>query len=406
MAGRGVDIVLGGAPPDRKPSTSDEKYKKSGSYKNWEEFHKKVVNAGGLHVIGTERHESRRIDNQLRGRSGRQGDPGSTKFYLSLEDDLMRIFGGEQISGIMGRLKLPEDQPIENKIVNKAVQQAQFKVESFHFDARKRLVEYDDVANQQREIIYKLRQKILKSGDLKEEIKEKLYRQIDKTIEGSYPVAIKGKAVGSPDYDRLVMNVMAMIPFNDSSRIALRQKLKELKSESKVKDFLYTTINKTHEQREKQVGDTAMRQIEKFSYLGAIDHLWIDHIDHIDSLRESIGIRAYGQRDPLVEFKGEAYQLFERLTQRIDEELAQRVFRVQVNIAQRPEIPLDQARTNIDTIDSTGLIDETADAVAATGESAFLNQKPKATKQKIGRNDPCWCGSGKKWKKCHYPQEG
>jgi preprotein translocase subunit SecA len=312
----------------------------------------------------------------------------------------MRIFGGEQIAGIMNRLKLPEDQPIENKIVSRAVQQAQVKVEGFHFDARKRLVEYDDVANQQRDIIYKLRRRILDSKDFSDEVKSKLYQKVDQEIHSAFSVKEQ------PDFELLAIGVTDAIPFDDNSRKALRVKLKDLKTQDKVKEFLHDAIDKAHKEREKQVGPEAMRQIEKFSYLGAIDHHWIDHIDHIDSLRESIGIRAYGQRDPLVEFKAEAYGLFERLTARIDEELARRVFRVQIGMTPRSEIPLDQARTNVDTSDNTGLIDETADAVAATGESAFLNQKPKATKQKIGRNDPCWCGSGKKFKRCHYPQEG
>ena len=170
MAGRGVDIVLGGAAPDRKSGESNKKYESSKEYKRWKELHEKVVAAGGLHVIGTERHEARRVDNQLRGRSGRQGDPGSSRFYLSLEDDLMRIFGGEQISGMMDRLNLPEDQPIENALISRAIEQAQVKVEGFHFDIRKRLVEFDDVANQQRDIIYKLRRRVLDSADVKEEV--------------------------------------------------------------------------------------------------------------------------------------------------------------------------------------------------------------------------------------------
>ncbi|HKC05028.1 MAG TPA: preprotein translocase subunit SecA, partial [Patescibacteria group bacterium] len=181
MAGRGVDIVLGGSAPDRKPGISNDQFIKSNEYKKWEKLHDEVVKSGGLHVIGTERHEARRVDNQLRGRSGRQGDPGSSRFYLSLEDDLMRIFGGEQISGIMDKLNLPEDQPIENGLISRAIEQAQIKVEGFHFDIRKRLVEFDDVANQQREIVYKLRRRILESNNVKEEVQEKLQHQIEKS---------------------------------------------------------------------------------------------------------------------------------------------------------------------------------------------------------------------------------
>ncbi|KKR11415.1 MAG: Protein translocase subunit SecA [Candidatus Woesebacteria bacterium GW2011_GWA1_39_21b] len=200
MAGRGVDVVLGGSVPDRPEGVSNEKFIKSKEYGGWKERHEKVVKAGGLHVIGTERHEARRVDNQLRGRSGRQGDPGSSRFYLSLEDDLMRIFGGEKIASIMDRLALPEDQPIENKLISRSIEQAQVKVEGFHFDARKNLVEYDNVINQQREIIYNLRGKVLEAKDLKNEILEKLGDQIDKILLISWPV--EGE---EPDFEKIVV---------------------------------------------------------------------------------------------------------------------------------------------------------------------------------------------------------
>jgi preprotein translocase subunit SecA len=212
MAGRGVDIVLGGAQPDRKSGISNDKYQMTNEYKSWEKLHEQVVKAGGLYVIGTERHEARRVDNQLRGRAGRQGDPGSSRFYLSLEDDLMRIFGGEQISGIMDRLNLPEDQPIENSLISRAIEQAQVKVEGFHFDIRKRLVEFDDVANQQRDIIYKLRRRILESSDVKEEVLEKLRHQLEKTL-----LLSASQADEKLDYDQLAVGLAEIIPFDDLS---------------------------------------------------------------------------------------------------------------------------------------------------------------------------------------------
>ena len=341
MAGRGVDIVLGGS----NPTKSDRD---------------KVVQAGGLHVIGTERHESRRIDNQLSGRSGRQGDPGSSRFYLSLEDDLMRIFGGEQIGNLMNTLKIPEDQPIENRLISKAIEQAQSKVEGFHFDMRKSLVEFDDVANQQREIVYGLRRRVLAADDLKKEILEKVKAQVG-------------------DLDSL----WEVVPFDDESRKRF--------GKQKANVNLAQVVEEVYASREKQVGENVMRQIEKFAYLGAIDHLWIDHIDRIDDLREGVRLRAYGQRDPVVEFKNEAYSMFEGLIDRIDEELSHRIFRVGVQAARRPEISLDAAQTNIDQSDTTGLA-EPHFAKAPQGK-------------KLGRNDPCWCGSGKKFKKCHYPQQ-
>lgn len=405
MAGRGVDIVLGGSPPDTPPGMDREEHKKTKEFKKWEEEQKKVIDSGGLHVIGTERHESRRIDNQLRGRSGRQGDPGSSRFYLSLEDDLMRIFGGEQIGNLMETLKLPEDQPIENKLVSRAIEQAQVKVEGFNFDIRKRLVEYDDVANQQREIVYKLRKRILGSEDLKKEILEKLTHQVDKVLLVSTPVDSK-----KPDYEKIVVGLLDIVPFDEKSRRAVRKELEKRQGKERIREFLIGVIEDAYKSREKQVGEKVMRQVEKFAYLGSIDRLWIDHIDHIDGLREGVTLRAYGQRDPLVEFKNEAYELFEGLLDKIDEELSRRLFRVGV-AQQRPEIPLEKARTNIDTVDAMGLAGG-ADKAAQEGEPAFKRaaqgqgEAVERDKKKIGRNDPCWCGSGKKWKKCHYPDPG
>ena len=390
MAGRGVDIVLGGAQPDRKAGISNDQFAKYKEHKKWEETHKKVVEAGGLHVIGTERHEARRVDNQLRGRSGRQGDPGSSRFFLSMEDDLMRIFGGEQISGIMDKLNLPEDQPIENSLIGRAIEQAQVKVEGFHFDIRKRLVEFDDVANQQRDIIYKLRRRILDSTDVKKEVQEKLFHQIERTM-------LLGKSVVDEkfDYERLAIGLAEIIPFDDASLRNIKNQISKTKNEEETKTFLNQVLTDVYEKREKVLGASVMREVEKYAYLGSIDHLWMDHIDHIDDLREGVTLRAYGQRDPLVEFKNEAYTLFESLVDKVDEELSHRIFRIGIAMPQ-PEIPLNLARENIDRSDTTGLSGN-AEQTAKSGEPAF-------PKKKIGRNDPCWCGSGKKWKHCHYPQ--
>jgi len=380
MAGRGVDIVLGGQKPD--PTS----LKLRGAIRKWEELHEKVIKSGGLHVIGTERHEARRVDNQLRGRSGRQGDPGSSRFYLSLEDDLMRIFGGEQIFSLMDRLKLPEDQPIENVLVSKAIEQAQVKVEGFHFDIRKRLVEFDDVANQQRDIIYKLRRRVLESKDIKQEVLEKIKTRLSMSVDNQAEI----------DREAVLADLLEVVSFDPSSIEQIKKSLPIDRQE--IKAFLGKVIDDVHKNREGQVGVEVMRQIEKYAYLGSIDHLWMDHIDHIDDLREGVELRAYGQRDPLVEFKNEAYNLFENLIDRINQELSRRLFRIGVGVPQ-PEIPLAQARENIDTSDTTGLSGN-ADAAVVSGEQTF----PK--KKKPGRNDPCPCGSGKKYKKCHYPQYG
>jgi preprotein translocase subunit SecA len=376
MAGRGVDIILGGAAPDKKAGESNEQFVKSKEYKRWHELHEEVVNAGGLHVIGTERHETRRVDNQLRGRAGRQGDPGSSKFYLSLEDDLMRIFGGEQISGVMDRLNLPEDQAIENGLIGRAIEQSQVKVEGFHFDIRKRLVEFDDVANQQRDIIYKLRRRILDSSNVKEEVLEKLKHQLE-----------KAQMVEGID---LSVALAEIIPFDD---LSLKQIKLEIERQTNKEEFLEKVLLDVYAKRESDLGERVMRDVEKYAYLGSIDHLWMDHIDHIDDLREGVTLRAYGQRDPLVEFKNEAYNLFEGLIDRIDEELSHRIFRIGVAMPS-PEVPQNLIRENIDKGDGTGLSEDSKQSTVNSGQSSV----------KIGRNDLCWCGSGKKFKKCHYPK--
>jgi preprotein translocase subunit SecA len=404
MAGRGVDIVLGGAPPDRPPEVPKSKFQKSNEYKKWEERYEKVIKAGGLHVIGTERHESRRIDNQLRGRSGRQGDPGSSRFYLSLEDDLMRVFGGEQISSLMDRLKLPEDQPIENKLITRAIEQAQVKVEGFNFDARKNLVEYDDVANQQRDIVYKLRRRVLESKDLKKEVSEKLENEIDQII-------LESSVVDSDkiDQEKVLVSLMEIVPFDDASRERIKAEIKKHSNQEKIKQLLTKIIRDIHLAKEKQETDKVMRQIEKFAYLGSIDHMWIEHLDAIEGLREGVRLRGYAQRDPVAEFKNEAFSAFEGLLGRIDGELTRRLFRVGV-ARPRPEIPLEQVQTNIDQSDQTGFAPTSPGPSTSSSPGGAEQNRPHSAKaprgKKIGRNDPCWCGSGKKFKKCHYPQQG
>lgn len=396
MAGRGVDIILGGAAPERKSGESVEKFKESKSYKAWQKAHDQVAALGGLHVIGSERHESRRIDNQLRGRAGRQGDPGSTRFYLSLEDDLMRIFGGENMKNMMDRLRLPDDQPIENGLISRAIEQSQVKVEGFHFDSRKNVVEYDDVANQQREIIYGLRRRILSGENMKEEILRKLDTKIEGTIVTVWP-----EYGEKPDYSRIGIEMSEMLPMDDASRQSMVAHLEKMDDKVKLEEELKKIVRQAYESREAQVGEAVARDIERFVYLGAIDRAWMDHIDQIDHLRDAVRLRGYGQRDPLVEFKNEAFELFETMIVRIDNELVTRIFRVGVMEAPANVVPLDLARTNEDTKDGTGLLGTSKDEMDS-GAKAF--SKDSEVKNKIGRNDPCWCGSGKKWKHCHYPK--
>ena len=399
MAGRGVDIVLGG-----DPLAMDKK--------EWQKQHDKVIKLGGLHVIGVERHESRRIDNQLRGRAGRQGDPGSSRFYVSLEDDIMRIFGGEQIAKLMTTLKMPEDVPLEHPMVSKAIEQAQVKVESFHFDSRKHLVEYDDVMNKQREVIYKRRKQVLE-GQVKEKMQGILKAEVDQLVEKNINPLTR-----MPDHETVMADFLMIVPFDPGSQKRILKQLEPIQETEKVKEMLAEIVNKTYEQKEKQVGQDLMRQVEKLVMLNTIDKLWIDHLDATDDLREGIGLRGYGQRDPLVEYKAEAFTMFERLIHTIDFEVARRIFRVQVT--QQPQ-PIPQVQeTKPETpapAAATALTSDFAKAFASAGSRRAEPTKtdlvgnlpsPEASegrKRKIGRNDPCWCGSGKKWKKCHYPQQ-
>ena len=423
MAGRGVDIVLGGSPEGR-----DEK-----EHKKEQE---KVLELGGLHVIGIERHESRRIDNQLRGRSGRQGDPGSSRFYVSLEDDIMRIFGGEQVSKLMDMLKMPEDVPLEHGMVSKAIEQAQVKVEGFHFDSRKHVVDYDDVMNKQREIIYKKRRKILDSAEKKkEDLREEVEQIVAKEVENLVGLHIS-EDTKQVDHKSIMNEFMMMVPFDPASQKRMKEQIKKLTTDKQINEILYKTIESVYIQREKQVGESVMQEIEKFVMLSTIDKLWIDHLDAIDDLRDGIGLRGYAQRDPLVEYKAEAFNSFEKLMGSIDYEVARKIFRVQVNRQQTPPPPsqgeeVKPPEPRPETVEpqkqtapqpaGPGPAGETsafAKAFAGAGQNikpAGFNPAGKLSGgkvKKIGRNDPCWCGkvndNGKpvKWKKCHYPDKG
>jgi preprotein translocase subunit SecA len=379
MAGRGVDIILGGQPPNKYTFTDKKEYEKLLS--DWQKAHQEVVSLGGLHVVGSERHESRRIDNQLRGRSGRQGDPGSSKFFVSLEDEIMRLFGGEQIGKLMTTFKMPEDIPLAHPMVSRAIEQAQVKVEGFNFDARKHLVEYDDVLNKQREIVYKLRRKVLSGGDVKSEILEK----IDKDIT-NFVLMYAPEGYNRPEYEKIIKEFITIIPFEENSQRQLIAQISQLKTSQEITDFLSKLTHDFYEQREKTLSPEIMRQIERWVALSVVDTLWMDHLDAIDDLREGIGLRGYGQRDPLIEYKNEAFGMFERLLATIDYEIGHRIFKVQVVQQPQPQRVVTQA---------------------AGSQNPQTLQSPQAVqKKKIGRNDPCWCGSGKKWKRCHYPQLG
>jgi len=396
MAGRGVDIVLGGTMPKRQNFASQKEFEKA--LKEWEIKHNEVVSLGGLHVIGTERHESRRIDNQLRGRSGRQGDPGSSRFFVALDDDLMRIFGGDQIASLMTRFNMPEDIPLEHPMVSRSIEQAQIKVEGFNFDLRKRLVEYDDVLNKQREIIYKMRRRVLEmSGgeDLKSEILQEIKNEIANLVAMYSP-----EGYTNPEYEKIILGLCEIVPFDEKSQYQLKSQTSKLKSQNEVENFLQKLVSDIYEQREKALGNGVVREIEKFVYLSTIDKLWVNHLDAIDDLREGIGLRGYAQRDPLVEYKSEAFQMFERLTQQIKYEVARKIFRIGVAVRPQQKKP-------------TNIVEERKDIFGTSqSQSSQAQARPIISGQKVGRNDPCPCGATKpdgtpkKYKHCCYPKYG
>jgi preprotein translocase subunit SecA len=352
MAGRGVDIILGGNPPD--PEEQEE-----------------VKRLGGLHVIGTERHESRRIDNQLRGRSGRQGDPGSSRFYVSLEDDLMRMFGSDRIKPLMEKLGMKEDEPIEHPWVTKAIERAQKSVEAHNFEIRKHLLEYDDVMNVQREIIYEQRRMVLEGEDMKDEILEMIEDVIRKRVDIYCPPKT------SPDeWDLVELCSFASRVFRAEID---PEEIKGLSSRDEIAERIIEEARKAYDRKESEIGSEMMRQVERMILLSVIDSKWKDHLYNMDLLRESVGLRAYGQKDPLVEYKREAHEMFQDMIERIKEDVTEYIFRVQVT----REEPF-QRRVEVKEV-----------------QSKVKKGKKEKRKTKIGRNDPCPCGSGLKYKKCH-----
>ncbi|HXX58742.1 MAG TPA: preprotein translocase subunit SecA [Thermodesulfovibrionales bacterium] len=381
MAGRGTDIVLGGSPEGLAKDSLREK----GDYSEaeWQqelektrEFcrtdRERVVSAGGLHILGTERHEARRIDNQLRGRSGRQGDPGSSRFYLSLEDDLMRIFGSDRISGLMSRLGMEEDVPIENKMVSRAIENAQKRVEAHNFDIRKHLLEYDDIMNKQRTEIYGFRREILKGEGLRERIFD-LIDDVAEELLGIYcPEDRHAEQWDVKGLKDAFFGIFS-VPLPDVPSAI-----------QGVRDVLVSCAQAAYDKKEAEVGGDVMRYLEKVMFLQVLDTQWKDHLLGMDHLKEGIGLRGYGQRDPLTEYKKEAFDMFAALTERISLETVSRLFRIQVReeegLRKERIVPKQAIRYN-------------------RGDSAEAHQ-PLTRGKKVGRNDPCPCGSGKKYKKC------
>jgi len=351
MAGRGVDIILGGNPEGRDPE-------------EWQKAHEMMVSIGGLHVIGTERHEARRIDNQLRGRGGRQGDPGSSRFYVSLEDDVVRRFGGDRIKGFMEWVGMDEDTPIENKLVNRAIENAQVRVEGYHFDMRKHLVDYDDVVNKHREVIYGERRKLLSGADLKANI----LSMVKEEIQGIVAAYTTGEQGDGWDIDGLIGEVSTILPLPSAINAATLPQMKP----KEIEDRLTELAEALYEQREKELGSDNMRVVERLVMLRTIDSLWVEHLTAMENMREGIGLQAIGQRDPLVAYKTEGHNQFQNLLSAIQHGVVHTIYHV-------------------------GIVKKEAPAPVQAGVSG---KKPKVGGKKIGRNDPCPCGSGKKYKHC------
>ena len=391
MAGRGVDIILGGNPP------------------NIEEA-QKVKGAGGLHVIGTERHEARRIDNQLRGRAGRQGDPGSTQFFLSLEDEVMRIFGSERIKSMMESFGIPEDQPIENKMVSKAIEAAQAKIEGFHFDSRKHILEFDDVMNKQRNFVYKLRNEILRGSTSltasgvhphKEKIMEFVQEEVSMVVD--FHTAGYRSDWNLEEISETIRAISGSASLTTGGLAdGLHKKFEELAQESneedgreKIKEHAVEFLNNFYDEREKLIGEEGMRNLEKVVLLQTIDMLWMDHLDIMEHLRDSVRLRAYGQRDPLVEYKNEGSRLFKELRAAIRSQVVNTIYKV--GVAAQPQFrKVEERRPDIN---SSGFDQRKISGLSSQADSGSASN-PRLTSE-VGRNDPCPCGSGKKYKRCH-----
>ena len=400
MAGRGVDIILGGRPEENPPQPSLKGGSKISSHPlklaphlmrggvrpvgteggdfavdTWQKEHDEVVALGGLHIIGTERHEARRIDDQLRGRSGRQGDPGSSQFFVSLEDDLMRIFAPDRIKKLMEAMQIPEDQPIENKMIGRAIESAQAKIEGFNFDARKHILEYDDVMNKQRETIYRKRLEVLAGASLREQVLDIIAQEIGKIVKFHAP----GEYRDDWNLEEMYENIKNIFPLPSEAR----QTTADAQTKDDLIDYLVGLAKQEYEAKEKHVGETQMRDIERMFYLRTIDMFWMEHLDEMEHLRDSVKLRAYGQKDPLVEYKNEGHQMFSRLLGAIQTSFVGSIYKVEIMSERAAE------KKELKEIKAGQIIGQ-----------------PASAKASVGRNDPCPCGATKedgtpkKYKKC------
>ncbi len=408
MAGRGTDIMLGGNPeflarihPGEEAEGQEElleRYRKQCA-----EEKEKVVAAGGLFILGTERHESRRIDNQLRGRSGRQGDPGSSRFYLSLEDDLLRIFGSDRISGLMKRLGMEEGQPIENRMVTRSIENAQKKVEARNFEIRKHLLEYDDVLNQQRKVIYAQRRRILEGEGIGDDVDAMVEEVVERLLDEHLPADYTSRDWDPKPLATALIAAFGKVPLDDLTPL-----LKMAHAERK--QALLAPLMEELNGKRALIGPENAAHLQKMVMLQYLDGFWKDHLLIMDHLKEGIGLRGYGQRDPLIEYKKEGFALFEAMTDRIKDEVVRTLFHLQIRTEPPPEPRpgLPSERPAAGTTDGTPIVPP---AVPSPKEPSRLKyshgdgeeaprREPVRNRVKVGRNDPCPCGSGKKYKKC------
>jgi preprotein translocase subunit SecA len=368
MAGRGTDIKLGEGARE----------------------------LGGLYIMGTERHEARRIDNQLRGRAGRQGDPGVSQFYVSLEDELMRRFGGDKMKSMMDTLGLPEDQPIQNAIISRTIESAQTKIEGYNFDIRKHVLDYDDVMNKQREVVYKKRKEVLEMKNAKNEI----FKYVEEFIDRTVSVHCVDED-GNWEIDKIVSELQVIFPVSESDAKQF-EKIRDDKAKNDAEkitalsEYAMGLAKASYNQKEIQVGEEVMRQIEKSIILQTIDTLWMNHLDEIDYLRQGIGLRGYGQRDPLIEYKREAFNLFSHLMENVRSTIVHTIFKLTVTV----ETPRQAEQQENKLLNNANFQGAQEIQQFANDKQEAQPQQPIVNKNEVGRNDPCPCGSGKKYKKC------
>jgi preprotein translocase subunit SecA len=412
MAGRGTDIKLGGNPEHRArrragTNVTPEQYEAiyNEEYEKWKKDYEEVKAAGGLYVIGTERHESRRIDNQLRGRSGRQGDPGKSKFFISMDDELMRLFGGEKMKNIMSRIGMESGEPIYHPMLNRSIENAQKKVEERNFEIRKHLLEYDDVLNQQRKYIYEQRDAILQDNDLKHRVNDATAAMAGDMID-EYSASSKNdiNAAVKELKEQLRTKLGYLLPSDIDGR--------ELKNPELLEKRVLADLEKDILDKETLIGPAFLNMIIRDNYLSSVDRRWLDHLENMEALREAVYLRHYAQKNPLTEYKVEGYRIFENMIEEIRQEIASRMHLIRIQVAGEGGRPDGSRRPASRSIGAASASHSSIGSFAAQTQSApgpspmeRASRPDSATvvrsQPKVGRNDPCPCGSGKKYKLCH-----